>query len=164
MTHHAIYWENARITSKRHRCLNRLTAVCVSTDLASPAVSQTAVCFKGLKVSLCLNKHNVARMEVQLHAYLTSGVKCVVSSTSRPLYLWEIVVSEGWELTINEFPPGEVLRNCRAEAMSVVIGVVSCTAVEKKQQNVLCWLSRGTERSSLLVFQFESAVSGLGNK
>ena len=28
-TCHAIYWQKARITSKRHRCLNRLTAGCV---------------------------------------------------------------------------------------------------------------------------------------
>ena len=54
---------------------------------------------------------------------------------------------------------------CRAEAMCVwVLGVISCTAIEKKQRNLLCWLSRGTDRSRLLDFQFESAVSGLGNK
>jgi len=39
----------------------------------------------------------------------------------------------------------------------------SCTAVEKKKQNLLCRLSGGTDSSSLLDFQFDSAVSGLGN-
>jgi hypothetical protein len=48
--------------------------------------------------------------------------------------------------------------------MGVAPGVISFTAVEKKEQNLLCWLPRGTDRSCLLDFQFESAVSGLGNK
>jgi len=41
--------------------------------------------------------------------------------------------------------------------MGVVTGVISCTAVEKKQQNLLCWLPGGTDSSCLLDFQFESA-------
>jgi len=53
---------------------------------------------------------------------------------------------------------------CRAEAMDVVTGAISCTAVEKKQQNLLCWLPRSTDRTSLLDFQFDSAPSVLGNK
>ena len=64
----------------------------------------------------------------------------------------------------NAFPPGQVLKvYCREEAMSVVTGMVSCTVVQKKQENLLCWLPRRTDRPSLLDFQFESAVSGLGN-
>ena len=43
---------------------------------------------------------------------------------------------------------------CRADAMCVAPGVISSTAVKKKQQNLLCWLPRGTDRSSLLDFQF----------
>jgi len=83
-----------------------------------------------LKVSLCLNK---------LHVYLTSGIDCLVSFTSRPLYLWEIVVSAGWELTFSAFPTAQVLKEyCQAETMSAVTGVIRCTAVENKQQNLLC--------------------------
>jgi len=48
--------------------------------------------------------------------------------------------------------------------MGVVLGVISCKAVEKKQQNLLCWLPRGTDRSCLLDFQFKRALSMLGNK
>jgi hypothetical protein len=48
--------------------------------------------------------------------------------------------------------------------MGIVTGVISCTAIEKKQQNLLCRLHRGTDRSCPLDFQFESAMSGLGNK
>jgi len=48
--------------------------------------------------------------------------------------------------------------------MGVVTGVVICTAVEKKRQDLLCWLSRGTDRCCVLDFQFESAVSGFGDK
>jgi hypothetical protein len=45
------------------------------------------------------------------------------------------VVSAGWELTINAFPPGRVLKEyCRAEAMDDATGVLSCTVVETKQQ------------------------------
>ena len=47
---------------------------------------------------------------------------------------------------------------CQAEAMGVVTGVIGCTAVEKKQQNLLCCLSRSTDRSCLLDFQFEWRV------
>ena len=37
------------------------------------------------------------------------------------------------------YPPGQVLKEyCRAEAMSAVTGLISCTAGEKKQQNLLC--------------------------
>jgi hypothetical protein len=65
----------------------------------------------------------------------------------------------------NPFPPGQVLKEyCRTEAMADVAGVLSCTAVDKKQQNLLCRLSRYTGRSGLLDFQFESTVSDLGNK
>jgi len=54
----------------------------------------------------------------------------------------------------NAFPFGQVPKEyCREEAMSVVTQVISCTAVEKKQENLLCWLPRGTEKSSLLDFQ-----------
>jgi hypothetical protein len=48
--------------------------------------------------------------------------------------------------------------------MGDVTGVLSCTAVDKKQQNLLCLLPRCTDRSGLFNFQFESAVSGLGNR
>jgi hypothetical protein len=75
------------------------------------------------------------------------------------------IVSASWELTINTFPPGQVLKEYyQAEAMGDVNGVLSCTAVHKKQQNLLCSLSRCTERSDLLDLQFDSAVSGLGNR
>jgi len=53
---------------------------------------------------------------------------------------------------------------CRAGAMGGVTGVISCTALGKKQQNLLCWLSTGTDRSCLLDFQIKSAMSVLGNK
>jgi hypothetical protein len=75
------------------------------------------------------------------------------------------VVPAGWELTINAFPHGQVPKECcRVEAMGDVTGVLSCTAIGKKQQNLLCHLLRCTDRSGLLGFQFESAVSGLGNQ
>ena len=48
--------------------------------------------------------------------------------------------------------------------MGVVAGMISCTAVENKQQNILYRLPRSTDRSFLFDFQFESAVSGLENK
>jgi hypothetical protein len=65
----------------------------------------------------------------------------------------------------NAFPPGQVQKEyCREGAMSVAPGVISCTAFEKKQQNLLCSLPISTDRSSLPDFQFESAMSGLGNK
>jgi len=48
--------------------------------------------------------------------------------------------------------------------MGVVNGEISCTAIEEKQQNLLCWLLGVTDRSCLLDFQFQSAMSGLGNK
>jgi hypothetical protein len=49
------------------------------------------------------------------------------------------VVSAGWELPINAFPPGQVLKEYyRAEAMGVGTGLVSCTAVEKKHQKLFC--------------------------
>jgi len=48
--------------------------------------------------------------------------------------------------------------------MGVVTGVIICTAVEKKQQDLLCWLSSGTDRFCVLDFQVESAVLGLGDK
>jgi hypothetical protein len=36
----------------------------------------------------------------------------------------QVVASAGWELTINAFPPGQVLKEyCRAEAMGDVTGV-----------------------------------------
>jgi hypothetical protein len=57
------------------------------------------------------------------------------------------------------------IEYCRAEAMSVwVLGVIRCRAVGKNQRNLLCLPSRGTERSSFLVFQCEGAPSVLGNK
>jgi hypothetical protein len=43
-------------------------------------------------------------------------------------------VSAGWELTIDAFPPVQVLKEyCRAEAMGDVTGVLICTAVETEQ-------------------------------
>jgi hypothetical protein len=75
------------------------------------------------------------------------------------------IVSAGWELTISVFPTGKVLREyCQAEAMSFVTGVIRCTADDNKQHNLLCWLSSGTDRSSLFDLQFKSALSVLGNK
>jgi hypothetical protein len=63
------------------------------------------------------------------------------------------------------FPPGQVLKEyCHAEAMGDVIGVLSCTAIDTKQQNLLCRLPRCTDRSGLPDFQFESVMSGLGDK
>jgi hypothetical protein len=45
------------------------------------------------------------------------------------------VVSAGWELTINVFPPGQVLKEyCRVEAMGDATGILSCTGVDKEQQ------------------------------
>jgi hypothetical protein len=50
-----------------------------------------------------------------------------------------VQVSAGWELTISAFPPGQVLKEyCRAEAIGDVTGVLNFTAVDKKQQNLLC--------------------------
>jgi hypothetical protein len=48
--------------------------------------------------------------------------------------------------------------------MGVVIGVISSTAVEKKQKNLLCGLTGGTNRSCRFDFQIECAASGLRNK
>jgi hypothetical protein len=48
--------------------------------------------------------------------------------------------------------------------MGVVIGVVSSTAVKKKQQILLCGLPGGSNRSSRFDFQVQSAASGLRNK
>ena len=42
--------------------------------------------------------------------------------------------------------------------------VTTCTAVRKNRRNLLCVLSRGTNRSSLLVLQFDSAPSVLENQ
>jgi hypothetical protein len=42
-----------------------------------------------------------------------------------------------------------------------VTGVLRHTAIDKKQQNLLCQLPRCTDRAGLLDFQFESAMSGL---
>jgi hypothetical protein len=65
----------------------------------------------------------------------------------------------------NAFPAGEVLKEyCQAEAMGDVTGVLGHTAIDKKQQNLLCQLPKCTDRSGLLDFQFESPVSGLQNK
>jgi hypothetical protein len=47
--------------------------------------------------------------------------------------------------------------------MGDVTGVLSRTAVDKKQQNSLCRHARCADRSGGLDFQLESAVSGLGN-
>jgi hypothetical protein len=61
--------------------------------------------------------------------------------------------------------PEQVLKEyLRAEAMGDVTGVLSHTAVDKKQHNLLCQLSRCSDRYGLLDLQFESAVSGLENK
>jgi hypothetical protein len=47
----------------------------------------------------------------------------------------------------NAFPPGQELKEyCRAEAMGDLTGVSSCTAVNRKQNNLLCWLPRRTDR------------------
>jgi hypothetical protein len=48
-TCHAIYWQKARIKSEGIDGSDRLTAGCVLTDLARPAVLQPAVYAKGLK-------------------------------------------------------------------------------------------------------------------
>jgi hypothetical protein len=51
-----------------------------------------------------------------------------------PAALWP-VVSAGLELTMNAFPPGQVLKEYwRAEAMGDVTGVWCCAAVGTKQQ------------------------------
>ena len=45
------------------------------------------------------------------------------------------VASAGWKVTINAFPPGQVLKEyCRAELMDVVTGVIICTAVESENR------------------------------
>jgi len=75
------------------------------------------------------------------------------------------VVSAGWQLTINAFPPAEVQFDvCRAGAIGVALGVFKCTTVEKKQQTLLHQPPVGTQRSCLSDFQFKSEVSDLGDK
>jgi hypothetical protein len=48
--------------------------------------------------------------------------------------------------------------------MGVVTREISCAAVEKKQQNLLCCLPGSTDRSCLFDFQFDCVESGLGNR
>jgi hypothetical protein len=68
-----------------------------------------------------------------------------------------IAVSAGWALTINAFPPRQILKEYwRAEAMGDAAGVLSCTVVEIKQ------IYSGTsvhERPCLRTIQFTNKFS-----
>jgi hypothetical protein len=57
-------------------------------------------------------------------------------SQQKPVYASSLPFGIGRLGADNAFPPGQVLNEySRAEEMGDVTGVLSCTAVDKKQQN-----------------------------
>jgi hypothetical protein len=98
-----------------------------------------------LKVSLCLNKHHVVKSGGTAPCILNLGsiMRGQLRVTAALLVGNCCICGLG---TDNAFPPVQVLKEyCRAEAMSVVTGVISCTAVERTQRNLLFWLPGGTD-------------------
>jgi hypothetical protein len=87
-----------------------------------------------MHLDLCLHILSCAVLQALLQGFVMP-----LRLVHKEKFFVHVVVSAGWELTINAFPPGQVLKEyCRAEATGDVTGVLSCTAVDKKQQNLLC--------------------------
>jgi len=62
----------------------------------------------------------------------------------------DVVVSAGWQLKIYALSPEQILSNCRAETMGVILGVVVNTIVAKKQKNLLT--QQSIDKSACLMF------------
>ena len=98
-------------------------------------------------ISWFITQHIVVILQksmVLLHYFsVIKSLIFIAPVSCAPYYLGTIdfkcpVASAGGELTIDAFPPVQVLwMCCRAGAMGVILGVVDSTIVETKQRSLL---------------------------